>query len=653
MKNTIAVCVVRMDEEFQSDALRAICARAEELNMYVQVYNTFEELVKHDLYEKGEESVFELIDYERICGIILFCEKIKDNNLNQRIIDKGKEYRIPVVAIDRDMEECCSITFDYKNSFEMIVRHLMEVHKCRSLFVMAGMRNNTFSDERIDAVRRVAAEYGVVLRDEDVAYGEFWEGPTKEELNRFFASGRPLPDVFIAANDTMAITICDELTRRGYRVPEDVIVTGFDGIEMERYYVPRLTTAQQDFNGAMNTAFEMICKIRDGEKQVDKHPVIPFAVRIGQSCGCKPIEYSSVSLQISSMYLNMTATKYFNKTMHDMTIDMTGKKTIGAMLPLLSKYIPYFDGYRHIYICLREFLLEGDKNLMAQINDRNRNLKGDREHLDMVLAGEWHEDGGFTMPLTRFDSHEFLPEYDTLIKEMKYVVFIPLHMQDIVFGYMVLNLDPNNNNYHQLNNFSISLSHCMDTVRQTQKMRKVNEQLTLANDKLEELYIRDPLTSIYNRRGFYQEVKRMLKKYKYGWVVMASVDLDGLKYINDNFGHGEGDFAIKSIGRAIASCSAENGICARFGGDEFSAALFFNEYEAYAERDFEQKLIEYIDKVNETSGKPYQIGASCGTEMGMIDNNLDLDALLKAADDKMYSNKEEHHRNVRQKSREE
>ena len=55
MKNTIAVCIARMDENFQTDALKSICKRADECGLSIQVYNVFEELAERDLYDKEKK----------------------------------------------------------------------------------------------------------------------------------------------------------------------------------------------------------------------------------------------------------------------------------------------------------------------------------------------------------------------------------------------------------------------------------------------------------------------------------------------------------------------------------------------------------------------------------------------------------------------
>ncbi len=648
MKNTIAVCIALMDENFQTDSLQAIHRRAQEWGISVQVYNAFEALADYTLYDKGEESIFDLINYERLCGMIVFCEKIKDNELNRRLIESGHAHGIPVVCIDRYEESCYSITFDYANSFEKIVRHLVEEHDCENFYMMAGFRDNSFSDERIAVVRKVLGEYGLSLKDEDIGYGDFWTDPTRKVMQEFLRSGRPLPDAFISANDTMAICICNELAAAGYRVPEDTIVTGFDGIEMERYVVPRLTTAQQNIDMCGATAVDIIERVRRGRKDVEKEHVIPFAIRYAQSCGCQPIVHNSVSQQINNLYNKLTGYRQFQRFMYDMIIDMTSKESISDMIWCLEKYVSYLTGYGHLYVMVKEELLLDDDAIMARMGRKNGVECSDK---DMVVLGEWHAKKRFLVPLTSFTYEEQIPDYENVIKEMKHVIYVPLHMQDVVFGYMVLDMRPGESDYSQISGIATNLSHCLDSMLQKLRMHKMNEKLQLAKDKLEELYITDPLTGIYNRRGFYQELNRRLAAQKDGWLMMVSVDMDDLKMINDRYGHSEGDFAIKTIGETILSCSGEKGVCARFGGDEFAAAIFFDSYDASEEAGFVQRVFERLEAVNEEVCKPYRIAVSCGSKLGKIDESLDYDALLKDADDQMYVCKESHHGRSRLRER--
>ena len=636
MRDTVAVCMVRANEEFQRDSLCAIYEQTKKYGLKVQVYNAFEELNSHDLNDLGEESIFERIDYDRLCGMILFCEKIKDNELNMRLIDRAKKNGIPVVTVDRRMEGCYSILFDCSDAFEQMVRHLIEVHHCKKLFVMGGLRNNDFSDERIELVRRVAAEYGIEVKPEDIGYGDFWEIPCQQEMRRYLDSGRPLPDAFIAVNDSMAITICDVLYHEGYSVPKDTIVTGFDGIEEGRFSIPKLTTCEQNITAGGNKAVDIIWNVMQNIK-VDKEIRIPFTPLFSQSCGCEKFEAKESLGKVHYLYNSLMGYKQFTKYMYDMINEMTGTRSLQGVLDKLPLYLNYVSSFRHVYICVEKTYLEAFEEMKGLVMERNRMLI-DWSQVDMVLLGEWHAGKEFQLSLVNYRRKDQLPG-ECRGEYTEHLMFVPLHMREAVIGFLAVNFSPGENDYTQLRNFSINLSHVLDSVRSYQQMQDFNNKLKSANNKLEELYVHDPLTGIYNRRGFYQDIVRYLREHNYGWIMAVSIDLNGLKEINDTYGHGEGDFAIKSVGDALIKCVSAGGICARFGGDEFAAALFYNEYEQRAEEKFRKSLLAILKDINESSGKEYQVTCSCGIEMTTINQETDIDEILKEADRRMYLDK--------------
>ena len=87
-------------------------------------------------------------------------------------------------------------------------------------------------------------------------------------------------------------------------------------------------------------------------------------------------------------------------------------------------------------------------------------------------------------------------------------------------------------------------------------------RLERVNAELAEMHIRDPLTGLYNRRGFYKRAEKLSAGDKKAYVF--SIDMDYLKYINDNFGHNEGDEAIKAVASALHA-NGRDEICSRFG----------------------------------------------------------------------------------------
>ena len=118
--------------------------------------------------------------------------------------------------------------------------------------------------------------------------------------------------------------------------------------------------------------------------------------------------------------------------------------------------------------------------------------------------------------------------------------------------------------------------------------------------------------------------------------IVISVDLDGLKYINDNFGHLEGDSALIAISDFLSQLCGDKLVCARFGGDEFIAAGFAGEGEgAQLEIDFQKKIDEY----NAVSKKPYKISASTGRIEKPFTGDANFDNMVMLADETMYRSK--------------
>jgi len=106
-------------------------------------------------------------------------------------------------------------------------------------------------------------------------------------------------------------------------------------------------------------------------------------------------------------------------------------------------------------------------------------------------------------------------------------------------------------------------------------LRRELRQLQLANEELERLVVRDTLTPLFNRRHFVGCLAERLSRLdRYGTeAALLFIDVDGLKQINDKFGHSAGDYALLHIARLLAASVRSTDIAARIGGDEFALLL--------------------------------------------------------------------------------
>jgi diguanylate cyclase (GGDEF)-like protein len=156
-------------------------------------------------------------------------------------------------------------------------------------------------------------------------------------------------------------------------------------------------------------------------------------------------------------------------------------------------------------------------------------------------------------------------------------------------------------------------------------------------EKMDEMYRHDPLTGLYNRTGFMNAFKKMknLPEYKNKSVTIIMSDMDGLKYINDHFGHAEGDSSIVAVANALFNAVPETSLSTRFGGDEVFSVIF----EDTNPEEIINKMDLYLDRYNEKSGKPYKVSTSSGYVVTVLSDNFDITQEIKSADEDMYKNK--------------
>ncbi|MEI3211731.1 MAG: GGDEF domain-containing protein [Lachnospiraceae bacterium] len=215
-------------------------------------------------------------------------------------------------------------------------------------------------------------------------------------------------------------------------------------------------------------------------------------------------------------------------------------------------------------------------------------------------------------------------------------IISPLFFEDRAFGYIAMAFEKNRLNYNfKLVPFIMNITQLLSDLCDSKRTRLLTEHL-------ETLYLRDVLTGLYNHHGFDQQKDQLLKSLAhYRYISALIFDLDMLKTINDRFGHEAGDFALKTIGQAIANASLEHDICARFSGDEFYCLLPSGREEAPVE--FIRKVNLYLSHCNlMLNDRPYNVSTSSGfstAPCSLCHTQEDIRKLFSQADEHMYENK--------------
>ena len=626
----IGVCLSTIQDEDRFNFIKSLNKYAVSSGYRLLIFNACT-----DLYEdnnsnyKGEGAVYKLIPYEKLSALVIMSNFIYDKIVVKNIIDGAKEHNVPLISIDKDIPGCINLSFSYSDTFERICRHVIETHGARKLYMIAGIKGNEFSDDRVSAFRRALEANDIVFEEDNIGYGSFWEGPTTDLLNQWFVTEhRPIPDAIICANDTMAVVASNYIQRLGFHVPDDCIITGFDGTIQAEYHLPHLTTCQQNYDEMGRRLTDTIMRVERGEECTGG--TVDFHVKLSQSCGCVKMDEHNVNDSMRAILERFKQSSYRQLLMCDIQSTISKADDIKILPHILMDKFQFST-------CV--FALNTDVLSPPDFGERHNSDSPFTDEIDVLCHRyHWIEHSPCKVGLDNL-----LPDFFTITKRPEPIIICCLHFLGMVLGYCAFQPRIDFDEYEKMHTLMNAMNSSFGTFHSKMRIQYINAQLTDANEKLRVSSLHDFMTGLLNRRGFYSEAEKIIKAENTAGdmeIALIFSDLDGLKGINDNFGHNEGDNAIITLGHALLSSAVRGEVCARFGGDEFCVATLIpkGKAERYCEK-FKSSVIDYLQHYNESSGKPYMVEASTGVYMRPLSSALDLEELVATADKLMYEEK--------------
>ena len=626
----IGVCLSTMHNENRFFFIESFNRIAVENGFRLMIFNSCTDLYEqNNLNNDGESSVFRCIPYHKLSAMVIFPSFIYNQDIILEVVENCRSRNIPVFSIDTTIQDCYNYSFSYGDCFEQMCRHVIGHHGARRVFLMAGFQDNSFSQERVEAFRRVLREFGLPDVPENIGYGGFWSEPTKDVLCRWFVKEkREIPDAIICANDTMAITVSNFLQNMGVSVPEDCIITGFDGLVESEFYVPSITTCRPDYDEMSQLITDAVIGLKNGIKPPESAK-IGFSVIFSQSCGCHEIDTSNVNHAIQTVLKRLFLSEKRQQFMCSLQSTMSKMSDITELPGIL---IDKFECHTNV------FALNYDV-FTAPAFGAHR--KGDNSFSDKMHILYQRYFWRIIEPCT-IDRADFIPCPELLFERTDPIVVCCLHYIDTVMGYCVFQPEIDFDEFEKIYTLMSALGAAIGSFHSRHQIKLMNSRLMDANDELQHLSLHDFLTGLMNRRGFYSEMEAAMEKCSGEGmsVVIISADLDGLKYINDSFGHSEGDNAIVAVGRALMSSSHNDEVCARFGGDEFSAAAIVRsaDVQGYYEG-FRHRFQKFLKEYDQEAGKPYKVEASIGFCAEPFRKGMSIEKLVNSADKQMYDDK--------------
>jgi len=211
--------------------------------------------------------------------------------------------------------------------------------------------------------------------------------------------------------------------------------------------------------------------------------------------------------------------------------------------------------------------------------------------------------------------------------ERRTLFFIPLYFEDEEAGVLLISYET-------------------ETPVETYETLRINISTAIKGaelvSKIQTLSITDALTGLYNRRGFFQfAFSRLnsLSRNSEAVPIVLIMDLDGLKYINDTYGHKEGDNAIIAFANLLKETLRKDDIIGRHGGDEF--VVFSSVRPDESGEQIVNRIKEKLAEYNSTKIHPYDISVSIGSVVLSDTTNECFETALHNADNVLYDEKTE------------
>ena len=568
-------------------------------------------------HARGHNTVYRILSDHRVDALIVASSELGAHVGPDGLAKFLDLFPLPTAVIGTPVKGVSSYSGDDTAAVRLLLDHLSR-HGHRRIAWVSGPVSDPHALVRLFAFRDgIASIHPAFDEREDILQGSDTAKGGYEVMARLQARVGTSLDAICFANDEMAVGAIDYCTTHGIRVPEDVAITGIDDVDVAALVTPGLTTVSHNLQGMVAAALDhLVALLAESPTPPAIRSVFSPRLVVRGSCGCESRELPPHNAfldavvhhgsSIAETIQTFDTEELFDQlehTLRDRGVSFSFVMAYEDMPPDMSCHNfepPVFSRMLHGYL-----------------------------------------DGHRVYEHEPFQTAQLVPDAYWERLQQEHLLVQPLFFQNEVFGYLVASAEESQR--AAIHDLRLMVGLTIKGERLIQEREHAQKRVEWAldamrtvNTRLSDMSLRDELTGLYNRRGFLQEATRYLRGNP-SLFLLVFVDMNGLKMINDRFGHDDGDLALKTAAEVLKQCSRDRDILARIGGDEY-AMLIKDVGLEHAER-LEPRFEVQSALAGERIGRPYRISLARGYVQG--DAASDLDALLNEADQRMYAHKSE------------
>ncbi|MCQ2521511.1 MAG: EAL domain-containing protein [Lachnospiraceae bacterium] len=413
----IGLCATRLNNFTRAEFLETFVREVKKNGDRTVIFHAFDDFFYETNAHSGAKSVFTNdLDVTRLDCMVICCKHFATMEIPLHVIQNCKNHGVPVLLLGGEEEGCYSVLDRYEDAYKELIRHAFVEHGVRDTFYIAGFPDNVYSDERVNCYKAVLEEQGLPFdAEKNLAHGYFWERPAVE-ITKDLLKREKMPEAIFCANDIMAIAVCRTLKENGVRVPEDVLVTGFDGIWEAACFSPSITTCREDEKKFATQTVAIV----ENEILKDTRQRIFYNDHIfvrGESCGCKSEEELDYRKELSKSMMH-----YASAASHEENIFNLLKRVI-------KKPTRLEVGDRFGKAIIEDSMVCFSSQFLAEIGELPEDM--DADSLELLSIGYVANDVTDEFTYKRFKIEELMDDH----KSMK--LFNPIYVGDKVCGVFI------------------------------------------------------------------------------------------------------------------------------------------------------------------------------------------------------------------------
>jgi phosphoserine phosphatase RsbU/P len=282
-------------------------------------------------------SVFEFVNEAKPDALILLAPVVANSTSFSQIEAFVRSFgSIPLITVGIEIPGHPLMAVNNASGMDSLVEHLVTVHERKRFAFVGGPVQNPDAQQRRDTFLRVLARHDIEFDPNLDLVGQFDFGITRQKVAELLRNGAEF-DALVAANDEMALGAMDALKEFGRRVPDDVVVTGFDDIDESSNSMPALTTVRQPVFEQGKTSLLLALDRIDGTPVAPVTTQMSSLVRRG-SCGCLSSSIAEAARRLPKTNLRTSPVTALGSPEHIESVHEQCAEVVGG-----SRYAPQLE----------------------------------------------------------------------------------------------------------------------------------------------------------------------------------------------------------------------------------------------------------------------------------------------------------------------